>query len=175
MLSDSTSSIDVQSNSTSTTHSSQIVPFYDPSFFKYKTNFQGFFLPDDYSTDMKTLQKQQSQDPVLRTLYSWISRNDKPESLTPLITGNIFLHAYYKRFSQLFIDTTTNFISLYTTTPLPPETHPISIPKLIHNNKGICLPFRMFLTVFNKLHDHSHTGIKITYNTYFPILLPSLP
>ena len=24
----------------------------------------------------------------------------------------------------------------------------------------------MFQTVFNKLHDHSHTGIKITYNTF---------
>ena len=82
---------------------------------------------------------QQSQDPVLRTLYSWISRNDKPDFLTPLITGNLFLQAYYKRFSQLFIDNTTNLISLYTTTPLPPETHPISIPKLINNNIKICL------------------------------------
>ena len=24
----------------------------------------------------------------------------------------------------------------------------------------------MFKTVFNKLHDHSHTGMKITYNTF---------
>ena len=24
----------------------------------------------------------------------------------------------------------------------------------------------MFQTVFNKLHDHSHTGIKIFYNTF---------
>ena len=24
----------------------------------------------------------------------------------------------------------------------------------------------MYQTVFNKLHDHSHTGIKITYNTF---------
>ena len=24
----------------------------------------------------------------------------------------------------------------------------------------------MFKTVFNKLHEHSHTGIKITYNTF---------
>ena len=44
----STSAIDVQTNSTPMTHSSQIVPFYDPSFFKYKMYFQGFFLPDDY-------------------------------------------------------------------------------------------------------------------------------
>ena len=121
------------------THSSQLVPFYDPSFFKYKMYFQGFFLPDDYSLDLKTLQRQQSQDPILRTVHSWISCNEKPEFLTPLITGNLLLHAYYKRFKQLFIDTTTNLISLYITNPLPPETH---------------------------LHDHSHTGIKTTYNTF---------
>ena len=24
----------------------------------------------------------------------------------------------------------------------------------------------MFKTVFNKLHEHSHTGVKITYNTF---------
>ena len=164
--SETTSAIDVQPNSTSMTHSSQLVPFYDPSLFKYKLYFQGFFLPDDYSLDLKTLQVQQSQDPVLRTVHSWIINNEKPEFLTPLITGNLFLHAYYKRFTQLFIDTTTNLISLHTTHPLPPETHPISIPHILHDTIRICLPFRMFQTVFNKLHDHSHTGIKITYNTF---------
>ena len=160
--SETTSAIDVQTNSTSITHSPQLVPFYDPSFFKYKLYFQGCFLPDDYSLDLKTLQVQQSQDPVLRTVHSWIINNEKPEFLTPLITGNLFLHAYYKRFTQLFIDTTTNLISLHTTHPLPPETHPISIPHILHDTIRICLPFRMFQTVFNKLHDHSHTGIKIT-------------
>ena len=161
-----TSAIDVQTNSTSMTHSSQLVPFYDPSFFKYKMYFQGFFPPEDYSLDLKTLQVQQSQDPVLRTEHSWISRNEKPEFPTRLITGNLFLFAYYKRVAQLFIDTTTNLISLHITNPLPPETHPISIPKLLHSTIRICIPFRMFQTVFNKLHDHSHTGIKITYNTF---------
>ena len=168
--SETTSAIDVQTNSTSMTHSSQLVPFYDPSFFKYKLYFQGFFLPDDYSLDLKTLQVQQSQDPVLRTVHSWIINNEKPEFLTPLITGNLFLHAYYKRFTQLFIDTTTNLIGLHTTHPLPPETHPISIPHILHDTIRICLPFRMFQTVFNKLHDHSHTGIKITYNTFSNII-----
>ena len=161
-----TSAIDVQTHSTSLTHSSQLVPFYDPSFSKYKLYFQVFFLPDDDSLDLKTLQVQQSQDPVLRTVHSWISRNKKSEFLTPLITGNLFLHAYYKRFKQLFIDTTTNLVSLYITNPLPPETHPISILNLLHSTIRMCLPFRMFQTVFNKLHDHSHTGIKITYNTF---------
>ena len=66
--------------------------FYDTSFFKYKVYFQGFFLPDD----IKTLQQQQYQDPVFRAVYFWIIHNDKPKSLTPLITGTPFLHAYYK-------------------------------------------------------------------------------
>ena len=91
-----------KTNLPSLTHCPQIIPFYDTSFFKYKNYFQGFFLPDDYSLDITTLQQQQSQDPVLRTVYSWIVKNEKPETLTPLITGTPFIHAYYKRFSQLF-------------------------------------------------------------------------
>ena len=75
---ESASAKNVQTNSPSLTHWSHIVPFYDTSFFKYKNYFQGFFLPDDYSLDIKTLQQQQSQDPVLRTVYSWIIHNDKP-------------------------------------------------------------------------------------------------
>ena len=89
-----TSAIDVRTNSPSMTHSSQVVPFYDPFFFKYKMYFQGFFLPDDYSLDIKTLQVQQSQDPVLRTVHSWLLNNEKPEFVTPLITGTPFLHVY---------------------------------------------------------------------------------
>ena len=68
-------------------------------FVSTKTIFKVFFLPDDYSLDITTLQQQQSQDPVLRTVYSWIIKNEKPETLTPLITGTPFLHAYYKRFT----------------------------------------------------------------------------
>ena len=132
-----------------------------------------FFLPDDYSLDITTLQQQQSQDPVLRTVHSWIIYNTKPDSLTPLITATPFLHSYYKRFSQLFIDNSTNLISLYITNPI--GTNKSSTPDFVHTNIRICLPFRLFKTVFNKLHEHSHTGIKITYNTfsqyyYFPFL-----
>ena len=140
-----------------------IIPFYDTSFFKYKNYFQGFFLPDDYSLDITTLQ-QQSQDPVLRTVYSWIVKNEKPETLTPLITGTPFLHAYYKRFSQLLIDDSTNLITLYN--KHPPTQNQSSTPDFVHATIRICLPFRLFKTVFNKLHEHSHTGIKITYDTF---------
>ena len=56
----SVSAINVQTNLPSLTHCPQIIPFYDTSFFKYKNYFQGFFLPDDYSLDITTLQQQQS-------------------------------------------------------------------------------------------------------------------
>ena len=138
--------------------------FYVTSFFKYKNYFQGFFPPDDDSLDIKTLQQQQSQDPVLRTVYSWIIHNDKPESLTPLITGTPFLHAYNKRFSQLFIDDSTNLISLYITSPT--VTNQSSTQDFVRATIRICLPFQLFKTIFHKLHDHSHTGIKITYKTF---------
>ena len=160
----SVSAINVQTNLPSLTHCPQIIPFYDTSFFKYKNYFQGFFLPDDYSLDITTLQQQQSQDPVLRTVYSWIVKNEKPETLTPLITGTPFLHAYYKRFSQLFIDDSTNRISLHNKHPT--TQNPSSTPDFVRATIRICLPFRLFKTVFNKLHEHSHTGIKITYNTF---------
>ena len=160
------SAINVQTNLPSLTHCPQIIPFYDTSFFKYKNYFQGFFLPDDYSLDITTLQQQQSQDLVLRTVFSWIVKNEKPETLTPLITGTPFLHAYYKRFSQFFKDDSTNLLSLY-------NKHPTT-PDFVRATIRMCLPFRLFKTVFNKLHEHSHTGIKITYNTfaqYYYILL----
>ena len=50
----SISAINVQPNLPSLTHCQQTIPFYDTSFFKYKNYFQGFFLPDDYSLDIKT-------------------------------------------------------------------------------------------------------------------------
>ena len=160
----SVSAKNIQTNLPSNTHGPQIIPFYDTSFFRYKNYFQGFFLPDDYSLDITTLQQQQSQDPVLRTVFSWIVKNEKPETLTPLITGTPFLHAYYKRFSQLFIDDSTNLISLYNKHPTV-QNQP-STPDFVRATIRICLPFRLFKTVFNKLHEHSHTGIKITYNTF---------
>ena len=174
----STAAINVQPNLASTSRSSQIIPFYDTSFFKYKNYFQEFFLPDDYlppsSLGLTTLQQQQSQDPVLQTVYSWLINNEKPEFLTPLITGTPFLHAYYKIFSQHFIEESTNLISFSTkhTTSLPQTD---SSPNIIQDTIRICLPFRILRTVFNKLHEHSHTRIKITSNTfsqyyYFPYL-----
>ena len=79
-----------------------------------KTYFQGFFLPDDFSLDPHTIQHQQTQDPVLKTVYQWIRHNNKPEISTPPIHGSPFLHAYYKIFYQFFIDDGIDLISLYT-------------------------------------------------------------
>ena len=98
--------------------------------------------------------------------------NEKPEFVTPLITGTPFLHVYYNRFSQLFIDESTNLISLYITNPT--VINQSSTPNFVQDTIRICLPF-LFKTVFNKLYEHSHTGMKITFNTikqyyYIPFL-----
>ena len=123
-----------------------ILPFLSTIF------FQGFFLSDDCLLDLKTFQQQQSQDTVFKIVYSWVTRNEKPEFLTHLITGTSFLHAYYTRFSQLCLEDSTNLISLYTTNTNSPATNPTSSPNIIRDTTRICLPFRMFRTVINKLH-----------------------
>ena len=59
------------------------------------------FLPVNYTLDLHTLAQQQSQDTLLKTRYHLLSHNNKPEQLTPQITGTPFLNACYKIFSQL--------------------------------------------------------------------------
>ena len=51
----STKEIETQQLSKHSTKCSQIIPFYDRSFFKYKGCLQCFFLPDDYSLVILTL------------------------------------------------------------------------------------------------------------------------
>ena len=68
-----------------------------------------------------------------------------------------------KVFKQLFIDDSTILICLYKKHPTQNQS---STPDFARATIRICLPFRFFKTVFNKLHEHSHTGIKITYNTF---------
>ena len=48
----STNAIETQHPFKLSTHCSQIIQFYDPSFFKYKICFQGFYLSDDYSLEI---------------------------------------------------------------------------------------------------------------------------
>ena len=65
---ESTSAINVQTHSRPATPCSQIIPFYDTSFFMQINYFQGFFLPDDYLLDLKTLQQQQPKIQFLALL-----------------------------------------------------------------------------------------------------------
>ena len=44
----------------------QQVPFFDPSFLKYKRYFHYFFIPEDTQTRIETTKAQQKQDPVLQ-------------------------------------------------------------------------------------------------------------
>ena len=50
-------------------------------FLKTKIIFK-VFLRVDYTLDTITLKQQQAQDPVLETVYFWITQNTKPDSLT---------------------------------------------------------------------------------------------
>ena len=83
------------------------------------------------------------QGPVLKTVYHWIRHNAKPEYPTPLIHGSVFLHTYYKIFSQLFIDVDTNLISLYTKNKSFSDTQSNTTSLLVYSNVKNCLPFRL--------------------------------
>ena len=50
----STNATETQHHIKLSTHCSQIITFYDPSFIKYKYCFRGLFQPDDYSLDLQT-------------------------------------------------------------------------------------------------------------------------
>ena len=123
-------------------------------------------MSDNFSVDLHKLQHQQTQDPVLKTVYHWIRHNAEPEYPTSLIHGSLFLHAFYKVFSEFFIDDSTNLISLYTKNKPFSDTQSNTTPPLVYSDIRICLPFRLFKTAFNKFHAHCHTGTKITYNTF---------
>ena len=63
---------------TKSDYCNQQVPFFDPSFFKYKRYFQYFFLPEDTQITMETIKSQQKQDPVLQKVYHWLKTNERP-------------------------------------------------------------------------------------------------
>ena len=81
----------------------QKVPFFDPSFFKYKRYFHYFFLPEDTQITIETIISQQKQDPVLQNVYHWLKINERPLQIDPTIASNSFLSVYYKLFNQLYI------------------------------------------------------------------------
>ena len=58
----------------------QQVPFFDPSFFKYKRYFHYFFLPEDTKITIETIKSQQKQDPDLQKVYHWLEPKCKTKN-----------------------------------------------------------------------------------------------
>ena len=54
---------------TKSDYCNQQVPFFDPSFFKYKKYFHYLFLPEDTPTTIDIIKSQQKLDPVLQKVY----------------------------------------------------------------------------------------------------------
>ena len=122
----------------------QQVPFFDPSFFKYKKHFHYFFLPENTQITIETIISQQKQDPVLQKVFHWLTTKDKPLRIDPIIASNSFLLVYYKLFNQLYINHETKII-------------PIDYPNLHDSNLSqrdkTCLPFKLFHAACNKLQE----------------------
>ena len=149
---------------TKSDHCNQHIPFFDPSFFKYKRYFHYFFLPEDTQITIEIKKFQQKQNPVLQKVYQWLENNERPLQIDPKIASNSFLSVYYKLFNQLYINHDTKIIH-------------INSPNLHDSNPNqqykICLPSKLFHAAFikvnaafNKLHEHGHSGIKISIKAF---------
>ena len=90
----------------------QQVPFFDPSFFKYKRYFHYVFLPEDTQITNETIKSQQKQDHVLQKVYHWLKIIERPLQIDPTIASNSFLSVYYKLFNQLYINHDTKIIHI---------------------------------------------------------------
>ena len=64
------------------------VPFFDPTFFKYKRYFHYFSLPEDTQIKIETIKSQQKQEPVLQKGYHWLKINERPLQIDPTIASN---------------------------------------------------------------------------------------
>ena len=142
---------------TKSDYCNQQIPFFDPSFFKYKNYLHYFFLPEDTQITIETIKSQQKQDPALQNVYHWLKTNERLLQIDPAIASNSFLSAYYKLFNQLYINHDTKIIH-------------IDYPNLHDSNPNqkdkICLPFKLFHAAFNKLHALRHSGIKISIKAF---------
>ena len=97
---------------TESDYCNQQVPFFDPSFFKYKRHFHLFFLPEDTQLTIETIHSQQKQDPVLQKVYHWLKTNERRLQIDPTIASNSFLSVYYRLFNQLYINYDTKIIHI---------------------------------------------------------------
>ena len=98
---------------TKSEYCNQQVPFFDPSFFKYKKYFHYFFLPEDTQITIEIDKKtQQKQDHVLQDVYHWLETIERPLQIDSTIASNSFLSVYYKLFNQLYINHDTQIIHI---------------------------------------------------------------
>ena len=142
---------------TKSDYCNQQVPFFDPSFFKYKKYFPYFFLTEDTPITIETRKSQQKHVPDQQKVYHWIQITERPLQIDPTIASNSFLSVYYKLFHQFYINHETKIIHIYY-----PNIHD-SNP---NQNDKTCLPFKHFHAVFIKLHAHGHSGIKISKKAF---------
>ena len=140
---------------TKSDYCNQQVPFFDPSFFKYKKYFHYFFLPEDTPLTIETIKSQQKHDHVLQKVDHWLHNNKRLLQIDPTIASNSFLSVYYKLFHQLYINYETKIIHIYYSNPH--DSNP-------NQNDKICLPFKLFHAAFNEIHAHGHSGIKNSIN-----------
>ena len=118
----------------------QQVPYFDPSFFKYKIYIHYFFLTEDFQKTIETIESQQKQDPVLQKIYFWLKTKEKFLQKDPTIAINSFLSVYYKLLNQLYINHDT---------------------KIIHIDYPNIYDLKLFHAAFNKLHAHGYSGISL--------------
>ena len=142
---------------TKSDYCNQQVPFFDPSFFKYKKYFHFCFLPEDTPITIETIKSQQKEDSVLQKIYHRLQNNERPLQIDPTIASNSFRSVYYKLFHQLYINHETKIIHIHYSNIH--DSNP-------NQNDKICLPFIFFHVAFNKLHAHGHSGIKISIKTF---------
>ena len=137
------------------------VPFFDPSFFKYKRYFHCFFLPGDTQLTIETIKSQQNQDPVLQNVYHWLKSDERPLQIDPTIASKSFLSVYYKLFKQLYINHDTK--SIHINYHNSHDSNPSQKDK-------ICLPFTLFHAASDKLHAHGHSGIKVSIKVFIQFI-----
>ena len=67
---------------TKSDYCNQQIPFFDPSFFKYKKHPNNFFLPEDTPITIETIKLQQKHDPVLQKIYHWLQNTERRKTFT---------------------------------------------------------------------------------------------
>ena len=143
-----------------------IISYLNASLFKHAQEFINFFLPPNTPLTLQVIKEQQKLDPVLSIVYEWIKNKTKAETLNPSIKCYSFLHTYYKQFSHLFIDPTSNPFQYFLDNHRSFEelNSPRSQP--IINKTRICLPFELFHVAFTKTNSHRHCCEKLSKTTF---------